>query len=64
MCLDSGEHASNEESDFEMETSENCPSVGLSRIKQLSREGGAHEVFKPMKKSVSTPDFKYYFTSF
>ena len=65
MCLDAVEKSSSsgEGIDVEFEINENCPSVGLNRMKQLSREGGAHEIIKAVKKSVSTPDFKGYFDS-
>eukprot|EP00566_Odontella_aurita_P036260 CAMPEP_0113586586 /NCGR_PEP_ID=MMETSP0015_2-20120614/34380_1 /TAXON_ID=2838 /ORGANISM="Odontella" /LENGTH=1137 /DNA_ID=CAMNT_0000492041 /DNA_START=15 /DNA_END=3428 /DNA_ORIENTATION=- /assembly_acc=CAM_ASM_000160 len=59
MCLETDEA----EVEASM-NSERCPSVGLRRIKQLSRLGGAHEDTKQViKKSVSTPDLITYLES-
>ena len=58
MCLESrGVDATNES----LQTT--CPSVGLSKIRNLSRMGGAQEDSKGVKKSVSTPDFVAYLES-
>ena len=61
MCLDLEKDAPSDGEDYEIEIDDKCPSVGLRRIKQLSREGGAHEDWKGVKKSMSTPDFMSYF---
>jgi hypothetical protein len=45
------------------EEMEICPSVGLRKIRQLSRLGGAHEDTKGIKQSASTPDLLGYFES-
>ena len=59
MCLEEsrGADATNES----LQTT--CPSVGLSKIRNLSRMGGAQEDSKGVKKSVSTPDFVAYLES-
>ena len=58
MCLESrGVDATNES------LQATCPSVGLSKIRNLSRMGGAQEDSKGVKKSVSTPDFVAYLES-
>ena len=54
MCL-----GSDQPSDMDGELP---PSVGLRKIKQLSKQGGAHEDTK-VKKSASTPDLFGYFES-
>ena len=42
---------------------EGCPSVGLRKIRKLSRLDGAHEDTKAIKQSTSTPDLLGYFES-
>lgn len=61
MCLDIEEPKQAEGAKVEFEVDDNCPSAALKKIKKLSREGGAHEVSKGVKKSKSASDFKSYF---
>ena len=62
MCLQDLEDLKiSEDGDLESELDDSCPSVGLTRIKQLSRDGGAHDVTKTARRSLSTPDFRSYF---